>query len=227
MSGRERPLDRIAPAGFVDKIDEQASVDIATVDEALEYAHRHLPSSTPKSQMPRCIGCGSVRVRSKPGDNGRDYDHRVDTEYKCTNCMKHADKRAPPAAEAPDYSFKNTDQTMNDSNSAPFEWIETDNLAEPNDRGLTHPLGGVDNETLTELVLRAYRPWTDGGPSYRDLGRVLPYSRKWVGERVREWKDGDHRDVVTDPRPTADTPGDDRFEWVGDTRTVATDGGEA
>jgi len=203
MSRPERPIDRIAP-----DFAERWGAD--TPEEALRKAER-APSTTPKREQPRCRYCGSIRCRPKPGAI-YECDHRVDSAYKCNNCGEHLDELAPPAAEAPDYDFENTDDTMTDTYSDRFEWIDSDDLADPADRGLTHPLAGVDDETLTELAIRAYRPWADAGPSYRDLGRVLPYGRAWVGDRVREWKRGGLRDVVADP--TGGEHGGGAFEWV-------------
>ena len=55
---------------------------------------------------------------------------------------------------------------------------------------------------VTALALFCARPWRDeSGPSYPDLAGVLPYSRSWIGERVRAWRDGEFRDLVADPRP--------------------------
>jgi hypothetical protein len=33
------------------------------------------------------------------------------------------------------------------------------------------------------------------------LSFVFPYSRQWIGERIRAWRDGEFRDLVADPRP--------------------------
>lgn len=59
-------------------------------------------------------------------------------------------------------------------------------------------LADADDATLTALAVYLYRPWehTDADPSYRELSTLFPYSRDWVGERVRAWKDGEFRDLV-------------------------------
>jgi energy-coupling factor transporter ATP-binding protein EcfA2 len=61
-------------------------------------------------------------------------------------------------------------------------------------------------------AIRANKPWSeDEGMSYAEIGKRHPdepdflvdYSDRWVGKRVREWKDGQHRDVVEPPEGTA------------------------
>jgi len=82
----------------------------------------------------------------------------------------------------------------------PFEWVTEDDLTEP---PVGRRLKQLDDRSLTALAIVLYAPWhhTDDDPSYRDLGTVFPYSRDWVGERVRAWRDGEFRDLVADPRP--------------------------
>jgi len=36
------------------------------------------------------------------------------------------------------------------------------------------------------------------GMSYPDAADLVPYGDTWVGDRVREWKKGDHRDLVSE-----------------------------
>ena len=64
-------------------------------------------------------------------------------------------------------------------------------------------LATLDHDVLVALAIYCHRPWghTDQDPSYEEIAESLPYSRGWVGQRVREWKDGKHRDKVADPRP--------------------------
>lgn len=73
--------------------------------------------------------------------------------------------------------------------------------------------GGVDPEVRERVedetkrreaiktVIRAVQPWEDdGGLSYADAARLVDYSREWVGNRCREWRDNyEHRDLVADP----------------------------
>jgi len=35
--------------------------------------------------------------------------------------------------------------------------------------------------------------------SYADAAELVPYADSWVGDRVREWQRGDHRDLVVAP----------------------------
>jgi hypothetical protein len=51
-------------------------------------------------------------------------------------------------------------------------------------------------------ALRLYQPWDDSaGASQADVADVIDdYSESWVGNRVREWRGGEHRELV--PAPT-------------------------
>jgi hypothetical protein len=66
----------------------------------------------------------------------------------------------------------------------------------------------VARDEAIRTAVRAAKPWTDDdGMSYRQIGRKNPqdddflvdYSTSWVGDRVREWKEGQHRDLVDAP----------------------------
>jgi len=49
-------------------------------------------------------------------------------------------------------------------------------------------------------AIRAVKPWSDdAGISYRDAGDIAGFSAGWVSDRVSEWKEGQHRDLVNDP----------------------------
>lgn len=72
--------------------------------------------------------------------------------------------------------------------------------------------GGLDDELREEVeskakrkeaiktVLRACQPWGDDGLSYQQAAGLVDYSREWVGNRVREWRDEyKYRELVEDP----------------------------
>jgi hypothetical protein len=49
----------------------------------------------------------------------------------------------------------------------------------------------------TKIALRQVKPWDpDAGITYREAAKLIDYSKSWVGDRVREWEDGHHRDLV-------------------------------
>jgi len=49
-------------------------------------------------------------------------------------------------------------------------------------------------------ALRAVKPWDDDiGASQADAADSVGYSAGWVNDRVREWRNGQHRDLVNDP----------------------------
>ena len=55
-------------------------------------------------------------------------------------------------------------------------------------------------EAAIETVIQACQPWSDDGLSYQKASRLVDYSREWVGNRVREWRDEfEHRELVEDP----------------------------
>ena len=50
-------------------------------------------------------------------------------------------------------------------------------------------------------AIRLYEPWNpNNAHSYEDVAGVVKKSDTWVGNRVREWERGEHRDIVEDPR---------------------------
>jgi hypothetical protein len=61
----------------------------------------------------------------------------------------------------------------------------------------------ADEVRRTEAIaaaVRACKPWTDeDGMSYADAASIVGYSDSWVGDRVREWADGKHRELVSAP----------------------------
>jgi len=93
----------------------------------------------------------------------------------------------------------------------------------PDERGETPLFASLDERTRTALAIVLYRPWTDAGPSLRELGELFPNSRYWVGERNREWRDGEHRDLV--PDPTAADVEPITVDESSGAIAVATDGG--
>jgi hypothetical protein len=59
----------------------------------------------------------------------------------------------------------------------------------------------VRREERVETAIRLYQPWNEETDhSYEEVARTIPeFGREWVGQRVREWKRGEHRDLVEDP----------------------------
>jgi hypothetical protein len=60
----------------------------------------------------------------------------------------------------------------------------------------------VERREAVKYAIRLYRPWDEETTrSYEEVADVIgDKSDTWVGNRVREWKKGDYRDLVTDPR---------------------------
>lgn len=55
----------------------------------------------------------------------------------------------------------------------------------------------AEREMAIKTVLRSVRPWDDErGDSYSDAAKLVGFSQSWVSNRVQEWKDGAHRDLL-------------------------------
>jgi hypothetical protein len=187
--------------------------DSETVADALRRAALR-PSTTSLGDRPRCPECNSTHVSAKASQIEGD-ENRREGGYKCgkTDCMAHFDE--------PVY---NTAIPMNDNRTYQFEWIEPDDIPDADERTpLDPPLADIDRETAVEVALWLREPWRDAeGPSYTEIARYLPYADSWVGHRVREWRDGEHRELV--PNPTAE-PEPITVNEQGGATAVATDGG--
>ena len=171
----------------------------STYEEALARAEQ-APTTTPDEELPRCPTCGTQRVypRGTAETMGPPREH--DAEYKCARGHRFDD----PVYGDPEELDLDADDTDDDTDTDgdPFVWVDPEDLAEP---PLARQLATLDDETLTALAIYCYRPWEEAGPSYRTLATIWPYSSDWIGDRVREWKDGEHREKVADPRPPLTT----------------------
>jgi len=177
---RDRPLDRLAPDGLVEQVD----ADVETVDDAISYLHKHGDTTTDRADLPKCNVCLSVRVRRKPSDGTTQPPRQYDEEWLCTNCGHRFDD---PVYDDPE---------------AAFRWVG-DVGFELEDVPISRRLEQLDDDALAALAILLYAPWNhrDDDPSHRDLAKVFPYSRNWIGKQIRAWKDGEYRELVPDPRP--------------------------
>lgn len=59
----------------------------------------------------------------------------------------------------------------------------------------------LERRELIKVAIRLYKPWDDSNDvNYNEVARAIEAREKsWVGNRVREWKNGEHRDLVADP----------------------------
>lgn len=49
-----------------------------------------------------------------------------------------------------------------------------------------------------KVALRLVQPWDDeAGMTYREAAKYIDYEYGWVGDRVREWREGEYRDLVS------------------------------
>lgn len=59
----------------------------------------------------------------------------------------------------------------------------------------------IEDRELTKIAIRLYEPWAeDNERSYEDVADVIEdRGYGWVGQKVRQWKRGEHRELVPDP----------------------------
>jgi len=59
----------------------------------------------------------------------------------------------------------------------------------------------IKKRDAIKFAIRLYEPWDeDTEKTYREVAKVIDeFSHAWVGDRVREWRNGEHRDLVPDP----------------------------
>jgi len=63
----------------------------------------------------------------------------------------------------------------------------------------------LSRQQAIAIVLRAHKPWTDeSGVSQADAADSVGYSAGWVCDRVREWRNGEYRELVNHPTPESD-----------------------
>lgn len=55
-------------------------------------------------------------------------------------------------------------------------------------------------EQAIQTALRAVKPWDDNGMSYQKAAQLVDYSSSWVGNRIEEYREGYHRDLVDVPQ---------------------------
>jgi hypothetical protein len=59
----------------------------------------------------------------------------------------------------------------------------------------------IERREQMKVAIRLYQPWTEEkDPTYKEVANAIgTKSDAWVGNRVREWKNGEHRELVPDP----------------------------
>lgn len=59
----------------------------------------------------------------------------------------------------------------------------------------------VRREQAIRYAIRLYEPWNESNDlTYYDVAEVIDdYGKSWVGNRVKEWESGKHRDLVPEP----------------------------
>lgn len=180
-----------------------------TVDEALRSAEQ-APGSTPHEEKDRCPNCRSYDLMRKRQVTR--MPHRRPEPIKCTRCWSHFCEPLSPLADRPveqGYKWLFEMQAPDPRTgllpgATPFQWVDRSDLEEPEERGMSSLFQGLDRKVLVELVTRLHNPTN----TYAELAELFPYSPAWVGERVREWKRGEHRGLVERSAPTVEPPDD-------------------
>lgn len=77
---------------------------------------------------------------------------------------------------------------------------DADNLVDEEGNEALDP-GEIQRREAIKYAIRLYEPWDpDKDTSYREVSRVLDgYSSSWVSNRVQEWRNGEHHELVPDP----------------------------
>lgn len=59
----------------------------------------------------------------------------------------------------------------------------------------------IKRREAIRYAVRLYEPWNDENDlTYGDVAGVIEdYQKSWVGNRINEWRDGEHRDLVPHP----------------------------
>ena len=61
----------------------------------------------------------------------------------------------------------------------------------------------IARDEAIKTAVRAAKPWSDDGMSARAISNdgqgIVDYSRTWVSDRLREWREGDHRNLIDEP----------------------------
>ena len=59
----------------------------------------------------------------------------------------------------------------------------------------------AERRSAIKYAIRLYRPWDeDNDTTYADVAKVIDgYEKSWVGNRIKEWRDGEHRELVEEP----------------------------
>ena len=205
-----------------------------TIPEALEIAER-APGTNPRASFTRCPECRSTAICQK--DDSIEMRTKRPESFKCRVCFSHFDTPLAPLEDRPieilwawfaddqrdpKHMFKTSEGVPDEETETDFEWSSGRALKDPANRRPVQ--AGLPEHVLTELAIRMRKPWSDDGATYEEIAEVVGFSRCWVGERVRAWKDGEYRELVADPReqPSVDdTPSVDPFQYG---RVAATDG---
>jgi hypothetical protein len=59
----------------------------------------------------------------------------------------------------------------------------------------------IKRQQLIKVAIRLYEPWDqDNDTTYSEVAAAIDERGKsWVGNRIKEWRDGEHRGLVPDP----------------------------
>lgn len=123
-------------------------------------------------QKPSRADPGKVTLYESPG--GEDKLEEIGTFHGLTDTRERYNEREPSPFDVVDVEDDEDDDQEDDQDVRRQEAIRT--------------------------ALKAVQPWDDdNGMFYDDAGQIVGYSESWVGDRVKEWKRGEHRDLVESP----------------------------
>lgn len=82
---------------------------------------------------------------------------------------------------------------------------DADSLQEQEDEEEDLEPEQVQRREAIRYAIRLYQPWDDdNNRTYKEVASVIEgYQKSWVGDRVKEWRNGEHRELVPDPTTEA------------------------
>lgn len=93
-----------------------------------------------------------------------------------------------------------TRETYDEHEASSFTVIEEDSADDVDREDVARAAEDAQRQQAVATVVRACKPWSDDdGMSYASAADLVDYSNSWVGDRVREWEAGDHRELVAAP----------------------------
>jgi len=91
-----------------------------------------------------------------------------------------------------------TRETYGEHEASSFDVVGDEDDDEDDGDGLD--ADDIRKEEAIRTVVKACKPWDDdSGASYPEAAELVDFKDSWIGNRVREWKRGEYRNLVAGP----------------------------